>query len=318
MVKQKRLVHSKLENILHSLLLLATMFIVLFVIGWVVAGTIGVVWAVVMGSILVVSGSMVSSNIILRLYRAQLILDYQMPDLYAIVAHLSQIAGLKKVPLLYYIPSEVINAFATGRNGNAHIALSDGLLRALTVDELTGVLAHEISHLKHNDLWVMNLADILSRLTAALALFGYLLTVVLLPVYFFSGVSIPWLALVLLWLAPHISALLQMALSRNREYGADIYAAELTENPLKLASALRKIEIYQGRWLEQVLFPGRRIPNPSLLRTHPKLEERIKRLLALAEERQSTTETATPDYLQWPYQNQSLSRPRRRFHGLWY
>lgn len=316
MVEYKRLLRSKLENILHSILLLGTMFIVLFVIGWVVAGTIGVIWAVVMGIILVISGSMVSSTLILKLYQAKLILDYQMPELYAIVAHLSEKAGLKKVPLLYYIPSQVINAFATGRNGNAHIALSDGLLRALSVDELTGVLGHEISHLKHNDLWVMNLADILSRLTAALALFGYILTVILLPVYFFSDVSIPWLALVLLWLAPHISALLQLALSRNREYGADIFAAELTGSPLKLASALRKIETYQGRWLEQILFPGRKIPNPSLLRTHPRLEERIKRLLALAQSRHQPSDSDRVEYLVWP--QSPTNKPRRRIHGLWY
>ena len=316
MVKTKQLNHSKLENILHSILLLATMFVLLFVIGWVVAGTIGVLWAVVMGAILVISGSMVSSTLILRLYQAKLIDDRQMPELYAIVAQLSDKAGLKKVPLLYYIPSPVINAFATGQNGNAHIALTDGLLRALSVDELTGVLAHEISHLKHNDLWVMNLADIISRLTSGLALFGYILTVILLPFYFFSEVSIPWLALVLLWLAPNISALLQMALSRNREYGADIFAAELTENPLQLASALRKIEIYQGRWLEQVLFPGRRIPNPSLLRTHPKLEERIQRLLVLAQEQHKPTDEEKQQYLIWP--PQTTRKPRRRIHGLWY
>ena len=90
MVKTKQLNHSKLENILHSILLLATMFVLLFVIGWVVAGTIGVLWAVVMGAILVISGSMVSSTLILRLYQAKLIDDRQMPELYAIVAQSSQ------------------------------------------------------------------------------------------------------------------------------------------------------------------------------------------------------------------------------------
>lgn len=310
------LTQSKLENILHSAALLGTMFILLFVIGWVVAGTIGVIWAVAMGVILVISGSMISSNIILRLYQARLISVYQAPELYEIVAHLSNKAGLKKVPLLYYFPSQVINAFATGRNGSAHIAISDGLLRALSVEELTGVIGHEISHLKHNDLWVMNLADILSRLTSMLALFGYLLIIVFLPFLLFSDRSIPWLALLLLWLAPHISALLQMALSRNREYGADIYAAELTGNPLALASALRKIELYQGSWFEQLLFPGRRIPQPSILRTHPKLEERITRLRALAQDQYKHLQPGTPVYLSWPQHR--VGKPRRRIHGLWY
>lgn len=307
---------SKLENILHSIVLLGTMFILLFVIGWVVAGTMGVLWAVVMGVILVISGSMISSSIILRLFQARLISAYQAPELYEIVAYLSDKAGLEKVPLMYYFPSQVINAFATGRNGNAHIAFSDGLLRVLSIDELTSVIAHEISHLKHNDLWVMTLADILSRLTSMLALFGYMLVIVFLPFYFFSDMDMPWLALILLWLAPHISALLQMALSRNREYGADIYAAELTGNPLALASALRKIELYQGRWLERLFFPSQRMPQPSILRTHPKLEERIQRLHALAEDQYQHMQLGTPVYLNWP--QRQTGRPRRRIHGLWY
>jgi len=310
------LAQSKLENILHSVALLGTMFVLLFLIGWVVAGAAGILAAAVMGLIFVVSGSMISSNLILRLYQAKLISVYQAPELYEIVAYLSNKAGLVKVPLLYYVPSQVINAFATGHNGNAHIALSDGLLRALTVEELTGVLAHEISHLKHNDLWVMNLADILSRLTSMLALVGYLLIIVFLPFYFFTDVNMPWLALILLWLAPHISALLQMALSRNREYGADIFAAELTGNPLALASALRKIELYQGRWLERLIFPGRRMPHPSILRTHPKLDERIRRLHALAEDQYKHMQPGPAYYLNWP--QQSTVKPRRRIHGLWY
>ncbi len=291
---------SKLENILHGIVLLGTMCVLLFAIGAVVAGAAGMLWAAAMGTVLVISGSMVSSNIILRLYEAKRIPMHQAPQLYRIAAYLSEKAGLTDVPQLHYFSSQVINAFATGRNGNAHIALSDGLLRALTMDELTGVLGHEISHLKHNDLWVMNLADILSRLTSMLALLGYLLIIVFLPFYLFTDMQMPWTALILLWLAPHLSALLQMALSRNREYGADIFAAQLTGNPLALASALRKIELFQGHWLEQMFFPGRRMPQPSLLRTHPRLEERVRRLYALAEDQYKHLKPRESVYLQWP------------------
>lgn len=128
--------------------------------------------------------------------------------------------------------------------------------------------------------------------------------------------TIPWLAFILLWLAPHISALLQMALSRNREYGADIYAAELIGNPLALASALRKIEMVQGYWIERILFPGRRVPHPSILRTHPKLDERIRRLQILAQDQYRNAKLGPEVYLQWPHK--VVTRPRRRFHGLWY
>jgi heat shock protein HtpX len=312
------LTQSKTENLVHGGLIIATMFLILLLIGWFVAGGIGILAAFIMGLMLAISATFISSQLILNMYGAQRLSPYQAPGLYELISELSARAGLQSVPKIHYLPSRVLNAFATGRGADSAIAVSDGLLRTLNARELGAVLAHEISHLKHNDLWVMNMADILSRLTTLMAMLGYFLILIYLPIYVFTDATIPWLVLLTLLAAPHISALLQLALSRNREYGADLYAAELTGDPMALASALQKIDLYQGRWMERVLFPNRKVPDPSLLRTHPKLRDRIERLKAIAQAQYYERHLEVPIDLGWHPQGPLVRPPRRRLHGLWY
>jgi heat shock protein HtpX len=216
-----------------------------------------------------------------------------------------------------------MNAFTVGNRADSAIALTDGLLRRLTMREITAVLAHEVSHVANNDMWVMGLADLVSRITSTLSLFGQMLVLINLPLLMLGGVTLPWLPLLLLVAAPTISALLQLALSRAREYDADLDGAQLTGDPAGLASALQKLERYQGGLLERVLLPGRRIPDPSLLRTHPHTEERVRRLLALAGQGPPTL----PPPMQIPADmnedargrtEHSLRRPRWHWTGLWY
>jgi heat shock protein HtpX len=190
-------------------------------------------------------------------------------------------AGLPAAPTLYYVPSAMINAFAVGTRGNSAIAVTDALLRALSPRELAGVLAHELSHVRNNDMWVMELADLFSRMTSWFSSVGQILLVINLPLTMFSEYAVSWAAILILVLAPTLSALMQLALSRIREYDADLGATELTGDPRGLALALVKMERYQGRFIEQIFFPGRRLPDPSLLRTHPPTQERIERLLEL-------------------------------------
>ena len=134
--------------------------------------------------------------------------------------------------------------------------------------------------MRNNDLWVMGLANMFSRSTSLLLL-GPFLLLLNLPLILFSQGMLSWWAILLLIFAPNLSALAQVALSRTREYDADLNAARLTGDPEGLADALAKIERLQGGWLEQILLPGRRVPEPSLPRTHPDTEERIARLMAL-------------------------------------
>ena len=183
--------------------------------------------------------------------------------------------------MIQYIASPTLNAFAVGRREDSVIAVTDGALRTLDLRELAGVLAHEVSHIRNNDLWVMGLADTISRLTSMLSFMGTMLLIAALPMFFAGGAGPPVLAALLLMFAPTLGSLLQLALSRAREYNADLDAAGLTGDPRGLAAALLKLERYQGRAWEEMVMPGRRIPVPSILRTHPPTEERVRRLMSL-------------------------------------
>jgi heat shock protein HtpX len=131
----------------------------------------------------------------------------------------------------------------------------------------------------------MGLADVLTRLTQMLAYLAVILALVNLPAFLLGEAEFPLFALVLLYLAPTAGNLIQLALSRRREYDADLEAASLTGDPAFLASALEKLERYQGRFWEDMRLPvpGRRIPQPSLLRSHPRTEDRVARLRELAD-----------------------------------
>ena len=141
-----------------------------------------------------------------------------------------------------------LNAFATGSPDNAVIGITEGLLRRLSLRELAGVLAHELSHVRNNDLSVMSLADTMTRFTQVLSYLAVILAIFNLPAWLLGDADMPFAALLLLYLAPTIGSLLQLGLSRTREYDADLEAAELTGDPRGLASALDKLERYQGQF----------------------------------------------------------------------
>lgn len=128
----------------------------------------------------------------LRLYGARPLHPNEAPDLWAVLRELAARAGLPAVPVPHYVPSGVVNAFATGTKHHAAIALTDGLLRSLTPRELTGVLGHEIAHIANEDLRVMGLADSISRLTHLLALLGQIMLLFSLPALLWGTVAIQW------------------------------------------------------------------------------------------------------------------------------
>ena len=234
----------------------------------------------------------------------------------AAVAELARRAELPRAPTLWHVPSALPVAFATGTPEDSAIALSDGMLRALDGRELAGVLAHEVAHVAHRDLWLMAFADMTARLVALASLAGQVLLLVNLPLILLGEVHVPWLALLLLIFAPTLASLLQLALSRVREFDADLGGARLTGDPAGLARALAKLERRVGRAWEDVLLPGRRIPEPSLLRTHPPTEERVRRLMALAPpERPAPRPRAA--YAAPPFAP-ALAPPRWRRAGVWW
>jgi heat shock protein HtpX len=193
------------------------------------------------------------------------------------------------------------------------------MLRALEPREINGVLAHEISHIRHNDMWVMGLADLFARLTNLMSFTGQLLLVINLPLLLLGEETISWFTIFVLLLAPTVNALMQLALSRTREFHADLGAAELSGDPQGLALALAKMERMRTAFLEQILFPGRRIPEPSLLRTHPPTKERICRLLKLQGPDNNDPPFSTSLRPQPMTNLPPVSTPPRwRMHGIWY
>lgn len=270
-----------LSNRLQSLLMLALMLGFLALLGWLIWGGSGIFW-LLPAVIFLFYNPLASPRLIMRMYHASPLTPAQAPALNAALQELSLKSGLNTTPQLFYIPSNMVNAFAVGSRDNAIIAVTDALLHNLNQRELLAVLGHELSHIRNNDMWVMAIADLISRLTSLLSLFGQLLLLLNLPlILLMPEVSINWLAILLLIFAPSLSALAQLGLSRIREYDADLGAARLTNDPQALASALMKIEQLSGSLFENIFLPGRRIPEPSLLRTHPPTEERVRRLMAL-------------------------------------
>ncbi|MDI9641520.1 M48 family metalloprotease [Geitlerinema splendidum] len=234
-----------------------------------------------------------SDKAALATYRAQPLQREEAPQLYDSVARLSNKAGLP-MPKLFIVPTRTPNAFATGRNPeNSAVAVTQGILEALTPEELEGVLAHELTHIRNRDTLTQAVA---ATLAGAITFVGRMLTFGAMygPVTRDNrqgGNPLGVLALIIL--APISAMLIQMAISRTREYAADAGAAEITGNPLGLVNALQKLEEI-GRQIPMNGNPAMSpllIVNPitagglqSLFRTHPPTEERVRRLTALLQQ----------------------------------
>ena len=185
-------------------------------------------------------------------------------------------AHLPKSPNLYMIRSKIPNAFALGTKDKPLIGISQGLLSMLNDRELQGVLAHEISHIKNNDLFVKGLALSFGNLTNTLSTIGKFLLFLALPLYLMGIESISFIAILVLIFSPLLNIILQLGLSRSMEYLADHDAATITGDPMGLALALQRIESLSKPWWNSV--------NPvayqssDWLSSHPNTEKRIERL----------------------------------------
>lgn len=215
----------RLLNAVQSLLLVAAMAAILTGLGWILAGSTGIWYALAGGTALLGLNPRFSPRLILGMYGARALGPRHAPEPNAMLATLAGRASLPAAPDLYYVPSRILNAFAVGSRRDSAVAVTDALLRALTPRELAGVLAHEVSHVRHNDMWVMGLADMFSRMTRMFSSFGQLLLLLNFPLLLLSEYTISWTAILILVLAPTLSALIQLALSRTREYDADLGAA---------------------------------------------------------------------------------------------
>jgi heat shock protein HtpX len=274
------------KNTFKTFVLLAGLGGLLILIGQLVWGGMGAIIGAAIGVLIVGFSYWNSDKLAIRAARAQPVTEQQMPEYYAIVRELTQQAGMP-MPKLYITPDEQPNAFATGRNPeHAAVAVTQGILRILDWQELRGVLAHEISHVGNRDILIGSVA-------AAIALGITLIANILQFSAFFGGRddddANPLALLALAILAPLAAGLLQMAISRSREFEADRSGARLIGDGEPLARALQKLEA-GARQIPMDIDPahasafivnplsGRKMSFGNLWRTHPTTEDRVARL----------------------------------------
>jgi heat shock protein HtpX len=272
----------RLRNTLQTLALLLGMAMVLGSLGWILGGWSGVAWALFMVMATMLLVPRLSGDLLARLMGARPLGPYAAPELHGLLVRLSERAELDQPPRLYLLPGAFLQAMSFGSRVAPAIAVTEGLLYTLGRRELAAVLAHELAHLQNNDLGVMLLAAVVGRVTAMLALLGQIMLLLALPAMALGAADIPWPALLLLSFAPLVSDLMQLGLSRTREYDADHQAALLTGDPEGLARALVRLERAQRNWWEAWFTPLRQWEPPSWLRTHPPTAERVRRLLEMA------------------------------------
>ncbi len=274
-------------NGLKTFVLIVAMTGLLVIMGSYLYGNAGVVLAIALGLVMNGVGYFFSDSIVLASYRARIITPADAPELHAIVANLAQRAGLP-MPRVAIIPDETPNAFATGRNpDHAVVAVTAGIMRTLSRQELEGVLAHELGHVKNRDILIGSLAAVLAQ---AIMFISHLALWVTPRDQ--EGRSNPLAGIAVYILGPIAAMLLQMAISRSREYLADDYSAHLTGRPDMLASALGRISGYNKEVPMRNAEPSTAhmmIISPlngggifSLFSTHPPIAERIERLNRMA------------------------------------
>lgn len=277
-------------NLLKTAVLMAAITALFMAIGAMIGGRSGMTLALMIALGMNFFSYWFSDKLVLKMYNAQQVDETTAPQFYRMVAELAQRAGLP-MPRVYLIQEDAPNAFATGRNpDNAAVAATTGILRVLSERELRGVMAHELAHVKHRDILISTISATMAGAISMLANFAM----------FFGGrddegrPANPIVGILVAILAPIAAGLIQMAISRAREFEADRGGAEISGDPQALASALQKIERYaHGTRLEaterhpetaqmMIISPLSGGGLRGLFSTHPSTEERVERLLAMA------------------------------------
>jgi heat shock protein HtpX len=279
--RQAKMIQHRHKSRLMVAVLLGAITAVLLLSANLIAGPNAMVVATALILAGVMSARRVAPAMVMQMFKAKPIEPHEWPEAYNTVNALRQRAGLEEMPQLYCLPGMTMMAFSTGSQNEPVIALSVGALRNLSSRELHGIVAHELAHVSSGDMTLLMLSEVMARLTRTFATLGLMLAIWLAIA---SEVRVPALTLIVLAVAPTAVSLLQLALSRNREYDADEYAADLTGDPAGLASGLRKIEREQASIWRRLFQPYVRGDVPTLLRSHPRTEDRVARLLARDEE----------------------------------
>lgn len=282
-----------MNNILKTFIFLAALTGLFMVVGRILGGQHGMMLALILAGVMNIGAYWFSDKMALAMSGAREVTEQEAPQLHSIVANLAQRAGIPK-PRVCIIPKQTPNAFATGRNpSHAAVAVTEGILKLLNRQELEGVLAHELAHVKNRDILISSIAAVMAgaiSYLASMAQWGLIFGG-------FGGSSDDEDGggiigvIVMMIVAPIAAMLIQMAISRSREFFADATGAKICSCPAYLASALRKLEEWNHK-IPMNVNPATAqmyIVNPltassmaKLFSTHPSTEERISRLMAMA------------------------------------
>ena len=286
-----------MTNIFKTAFLLTGLTLLLVYVGQLLGGEGGMMMAFIFACVMNLGAYFFSDKIVLASYRAQPVAESEAPEIYQIVRELAAEAKMP-MPRIYLIPTASPNAFATGRNPkHAVVAVTQGILEILNKEELKGVLAHELSHVEHRDILISSIAATLAgaiSMLASMARWAFMFGGGRRDEENNRGTSNPIVLLLMAILVPIAATLIQLAVSRSREYHADETGGRLCGNPLYLASALSKLESAARRYPMRDAEPSTAhlfIVNPlsaqglqNLFSTHPPIEERIARLEQMARE----------------------------------
>lgn len=281
---------------IKTAMLLALLSGIIIVLGGAMGGKTGIMIALILALVMNVGSYWYSDKIVLSMYGAQEVAPQDAPMLHAMVEELAARAGIPK-PRVCVIPEDAPNAFATGRDpAHGVVAVTHGIMRILSPEELKGVLAHEIGHIANRDILVQTVAGVLASVIVSVAnmmqwaaIFGFGRS------DDEEGGTSPLVAIMMAIVAPIAASLIQFAISRSREYLADETGARLAGNPLYLAGALAKLQAWSQKVPMQhgsqatahmfIVNPFSGASMASLFSTHPPMEDRIARLQAMAARR---------------------------------
>ncbi len=283
-------------------------------------GSAALVIALLTAAAIVGLAARVAPSSLMRIYGAR---PYRAGDLAqfdCITTELARRAGLRRAPRVYVVPSMLLSAFSMGSSRLFAIAVTEGLLRRLTMREVSAVLAREVAHAQRGDLLVFGIADWISRFAQA----GYYIGLALAALNILRGISggeaVSWLSVALLIVAPALMTLLQLALSSAREFDVDRAAALLTGDALGVASAVSRLDPSPGKPLDDLMppVPARKVPLPSMLRYPPPSDRRIARLNAFQAPPMPPLDIAEGPRISLIGVGPIEMRPRYRWPGVWF
>lgn len=274
-----KLQRRKLKLILESMLILVVMVGLLLIVGLQVFGPGGLWLVLVMVAVMAYAGVRRGRRVVPE--KARYIDRREAPELYALLDDLIARAGLKREPRFYLLPMNMLNAATIDHEPYPIIMITPPALNFLSRRETRGIIAHELAHLQNRDLVLLQLIQIVQIVTHSLAQVAWIMLILFFPILIMDETIFPFYLLILLFLAPLLSVVLQLAFSKSREYNADLGAVDLTGDPEGLASALEKIDRVHS-FMNDMFFPfSRKRRETSLFRSHPHIERRVEMLRRL-------------------------------------